>query len=236
MKAVARAVIFWARTRRGRSLPSRTTCPRASKSARKRCAQSTSEPVGLIASLTTAVCSACRQSFPVRPSETVTADCSRRTGWLVPTVGPSIGPGSPPIAAGDDEPRPRIGHREIVGAGAGVAAVVAAAEREPEGAAGAGDGRGFLDAECGFDQRNDRSCAAEAVERLADLLRALRLRQHHTRQAGRPCSRSTSWDQNGVVLVVVRTHADAEPSQSATGARRAARTPGSTASSISSTT
>lgn len=44
----------------------------------------------------TAVCAGSRQSFPVSPSETVISDCSRSTGWLLPTVGPSIGPGSPP--------------------------------------------------------------------------------------------------------------------------------------------
>jgi citrate lyase subunit beta/citryl-CoA lyase len=33
----------------------------------------------------------------VSPRETVTAVCSRSTGWLLLTVGPSMGPGRPPI-------------------------------------------------------------------------------------------------------------------------------------------
>ncbi len=96
-KARARVSIFCARPRRGRSLPSRTTRPRASKSARKSRAHVTSELVGLMHSLMTGSCSTSTHSLPVRPSATAVADCSRSTGWLELTVGPSTGPGSPAI-------------------------------------------------------------------------------------------------------------------------------------------
>ncbi|MCY1378319.1 hypothetical protein D9M69_659440 [compost metagenome] len=44
----------------------------------------------------TLVWSMARHSFPVMPIITVTPVCSRRIGWLVPTVGPSMGPGRLP--------------------------------------------------------------------------------------------------------------------------------------------
>ena len=72
------------------------TRPLASKSAMKSVAQATSDGVGLMTSLMTWVWSIARQSLPVMPIMTVMPVCSRRMGWLVPTVGPSMGPGRLP--------------------------------------------------------------------------------------------------------------------------------------------
>ena len=166
--------------------------------------------------------SSSRHSLPVSPSDTVSVDCSRSTGWLRADGGAVDRAGQAADPAGDHQPRARIGHREVVGARPGVAAVVAAAERQPECAAGHGDRARLLDADRGLDQGQHRGRAAESVDGLGHVLGGLGLGEHHAREAGKyRTGASTSSDQKGVVRSLIRTHADVRPATSRRRSRAA---------------